>query len=656
MNKKLFLGFILFLSVVFAFESVNAVGDLNITSIGTASGYPGESKTITLSINNTKTTTMDPVTFTSTDLVGPSSSVITAPAISDLTSVPGDGATTPQTFTINLPYLDYGVYRGNITATGTVTDYDTMEYQVTINAVANMTASASSLTMRGETDESVSKTFTIYNKGSYNLTNLAISNNVDLSDNDGDNITLSFSGLPSNLQPGESATITVKADIGNNVDIGTYSGNIYVNDTVRNTGVVIATTIQVKPEICEDGIIGYLDVTLEEPDDNDEFAPGETISVEVKVRNNNDDEMDVVVEAILYNIDEGDEVETVESDNQEIKEDKSETFDLDLEIPLDIDEDDTYILYVKAYEDGDEDDNCDEDSSDIKIERNKHDVIIKSVKITPSSAKCGEDVVISVNVLNTGRSDEDDVYIKLLNNFLKLDEKSDLFDLDKYDDQDDSETKTFYFNVPDNADAKDYSIEAVVYYDDEDETDSEFITLTITSCGEEEASTTTTTGEVSITVSDSVISAKEGSSFSIPVKVTNLGTKIVSYEVEVVNIGDWAELTSSKTVTLGSGQSTTTYLYLNAKDNITAGKRSATVNVKSGTEILATQTVTVDISKRAAGEEGIVASTTAALTGLSSKVFWIIGDIILIVIAIFFVKLIFTGGKKKQTGVEEIKI
>lgn len=657
MNKKLFLGFILFLSVIFAFESVNAVGGLNIVSVGNMTGNPGSSQTATITINSSYM--MDTVTFTSSDLVGPSSSVISAPSITSLTSVNG---TASRSFTVNIPYIHTGAYRGNITATYNASDYGIIDYQVTVNAVANLTASTYSLTLKGEESDSVTKTFTIYNKGSYNLTNLSMSNDIDLSDDDGENITLTLSGLPSNLQPGESATITVKASVGKHVDIGTYKGKIYVNDTVRTAAnIAVDTTIQVQPEICEDGIIGNLEVTLDEPNDGDDFAPGETIHVEVRVRNNNDDDMDVIVEAILYNIDKGDEVESVESDSIEIKDGEKEDFDLDLEIPVDVDDDDEYILYVKAYEDGDEDKHCNEDSAEINIAREKHDVVIKSVKITPSSAKAGEDVVISVNVLNIGNSDEDDVYIKLFNNFLKLDLESDKFDLGKYDDKDDSATKTFYFTLPKDASAQTYSIESIVYYDDGDESDSEFVTLTVTNGGkeEEEEGTVVTTSEVSMGVPETIISAQEGSSFSIPVKVTNTGTKIASYELEVVNTEDWTEPAISKTVTLGVGQSTTIYLYLQVKDNITAGKRSATVNLKSGTEILATKTVTIDVSKKtttAGGEGGIFASTSAVLSGLSSKVFWIVGDIILIVIAIFFVKLIFTGGKKKQPGIEEIKI
>lgn len=656
MNKKLFLGFILFLSVIFAFESVNAVGGLSITSVGNMTGNPGSSQTATITISSSYM--MDTVTLTSSNLVGPSSSVISAPSITSLTSVNG---TASRSFTVNIPYIHTGAYRGNITATYNTSDYAIMDYQVTVNGVANLTASTYSLTLKGEESDSVTKTFTIYNKGSYNLTNLSMSNDIDFSDDDGENITLTLSGLPSNLQPGESATITVKASVGKHVDIGTYKGKIYVNDTVRTAAnLAVDTTIQVQPEICEDGIVGNLEVTLDEPSDGDDFAPGETIHVEVNARNNNDDDMDVIVEAILYNIDEGDEVESVESDSIEIKDGEKEDFDLDLEIPVDIDDEDEYILYVKAYEDGDEDKHCNEDSVELNIEREKHDVVIKSVKITPSSAKAGEDVVVSVNVLNIGNSDEDDVYIKLFNNFLVLELESDKFDLGKYDEKDDSATKTFYFTLPKDANAETYSIETIVYYDDGDASDSEFVTLTVTNGGEEvpEEGAVVTTSEVSISVPDAIISAQEGSSFSIPVKVTNAGTKIASYELEIVNTEDWTEPTTTKTVTLGTGQSTTIYLYLQVKGNVTEGKHSATVNLKSGTDILATKTVTIDVSKKTtgAGGEGIIASTSAALSGLSSKVFWIVGDIILIVIAIFFIKLIFTGGKKRQPGIEEIKI
>ena len=63
--------------------------------------------------------------------------------------------------------------------------------------------------------------------------------------------------------------------------------------------------------------------------------------------------------------------------------------------------------------------------------------------------------------------------------------------------------------------------------------------------------------------------------------------------------------------------------------------------MKAGNEVVDTKSFTVDVQKT-----GLLDGFTT--TGLSgTKVFWIIADVILVVIAIFFLKLIF-GSKKKN--------
>jgi hypothetical protein len=57
--------------------------------------------------------------------------------------------------------------------------------------------------------------------------------------------------------------------------------------------------------------------------------------------------------------------------------------------------------------------------------------------------------------------------------------KSNLFDLKKYDKSGNDQIETFTFTIPVDAVAKDYTIEAVVYFNNERDTASSFGTLTV---------------------------------------------------------------------------------------------------------------------------------------------------------------------------------
>ena len=229
-----------------------------------------------------------------------------------------------------------------------------------------------------------------------------------------------------------SSAITVSADVENGYVMGVVNTNVTVTGTTTSgtISLVIPLTIDVRPLACEEGEVGDLDLTIEEPDNDQDFQQGETVLIEIEVQNDGDDDMDVRVQAVLWNLDEDEAVGSATSDTQEVSEDDEETFTFDLVIDGDIDEDDAYTLYFKAYEVGNEEDHCLTDDLDVEIEEQNLLLRIKNVALTPSVVSCGGNAQLALTVENTGQEDAEDVLVRVVNAALGLNAQSDAFDLD----------------------------------------------------------------------------------------------------------------------------------------------------------------------------------------------------------------------------------
>ena len=102
--------------------------------------------------------------------------------------------------------------------------------------------------------------------------------------------------------------------------------------------------------------------------------------------------------------------------------------------------------------------------------------------MTPIVVSPGEGLLFDIGALNIGTDEQKDVYIKLTSTELDLDMTSTVFDLDKYSKSGNSITRPFEFTVPSDVEAKDYTIEARVYFNNGK--DSQYTTATLTVQGE----------------------------------------------------------------------------------------------------------------------------------------------------------------------------
>jgi len=504
-------------------------------------------------------------------------------------------------------------------------------------AAASLSATSTLLVVEEEASSSV-QTFSITVTDTVNNINVDTSS-LALSDGD-NNITLSFSpSFPISSLTNQTSNIQLTVTTPTNMDIGKYGGLINISG-INTTGEPLSTNLDlqilVKPEICEDGVIGNLNLDINEPDNGDDFKPNQELNVGTEVDNNDNDDIDVKVEASLYNMDKGKKILSMFSSEKNIDSDDSETFDMDIRIPTDskyLKEGEDYMLFVKAYEDGNEEDNCAEEFIDLSLELEEDDVIIESLLLTPQIASCGDTVTASLKARNIGSGDQNNVKLELKQDDLNVNKISDMFDLEEFDDKDGNyRTETFTFNIPDNAEEKDYVFNAKVYFSDVSQSLDVLLnpsaSLTVSNCGLT-GTTTSTSSQAMLTVS-SLKSAAIGSVLSLPYVITNSGQS-ASFTVEFVPSGTWSTK-QTQTVTVGSGQSSQFTISPIINSGISEGSYTATLRLLSGNNVLDQKTISLEllnsnsITGRAIYRKSFF--DDLRIDNLSAS-FWIIANIIL---------------------------
>ncbi|MEK6833706.1 MAG: hypothetical protein AABY32_06695 [Nanoarchaeota archaeon] len=189
---------------------------------------------------------------------------------------------------------------------------------------------------------------------------------------------------------------------------------------------------------CKNGIQGNLTLDIGSPDEDESFGPGEEIKIKVEVNNENDADKKVLVKGILFNIDEDNEEEKEESDSQKIDADDSADFEFSIIVPNDFNEEDSYFLFLKAYQKGNEELQCNYEIIDLSLEREEHKIVIEDVIINPQISYPNGKASMDIKVKNVGSSEEKGAYIKITNSQLKISGMSESFDLEEYGEDDEA--------------------------------------------------------------------------------------------------------------------------------------------------------------------------------------------------------------------------
>src|SRR3989344_2404516 len=395
--------------------------------------------------------------------------------------------------------------------------------------------------------------------------------------------------------------------------------------------------------------------------DDDEWEPLDKIEMEVEMENtnNNEDVRDVLVEIKIMD---GDEDVTNNFDFQDeeidigrIREDDSETVTFVIEeLPADLDEG-NYRIFVKAYEEGNEDEQCTSKSSDFDNSNNNdlyHEieyvrdedvaVVVRDADVVQNiQASCGDELVqVTFPVYNIGTDKEEKVLVRLTNKELNLNTFEIIDDLRSGKRKD----VTFFLNIPENLDKSLYKIDITTYFEydkdedeenifsydsnSEDDLDENFeIGLEILSCNIPEPS-------ISARLSSNAIVEEE---LIITSTIINNGDREAEFLVYIADFEDWAELTSEEvqTITLKAGESESITITFNPKE---AGEQTFNINVITDGKTFE-QSVSVNIAeeeKRVFNFEGIS----------DSAIYLIIGIILLLIL--IFLDLIIRASRRNR--------
>jgi hypothetical protein len=364
--------------------------------------------------------------------------------------------------------------------------------------------------------------------------------------------------------------------------------------------------------------------------EDDEWYAFDEIEVEIEVENDgNDDIDDIIIEWGLYNPETGDWVIDEEEDDFNLKDGKSETITIDFKVDVDdLDADvEDYIFYVKAYSDDlGEDSECVSSSDNIDVKIEDDFVILDDIQFT-ETVSCGTELQISADVWNIGEDDQEDVYVIIYNQELGINEQIEIGDVDSFED----EKLELTVEIPENTEEKTYHLTFWVYdedndrYENDEDDDSEFY-LPLKIEGNCYAGP-------QVTVSADLESGgKAGQELVVKAVITNIGTKLATYNLNMAGYADWASSTmNQQTIILGSAESKEVLITLNVNKNV-EGEKTFDIEVLSENELLVLQPVSINVEK--AGFNFNFLTGNAITT--DNKYLWGIGilNIILVIVII----------------------
>lgn len=427
---------------------------------------------------------------------------------------------------------------------------------------------------------------------------------IEMLDDDNDELELTF---PTNftIPANSNATLTVVVEAEDKLDSGSYTSTLTFTDINSLETETFSFSSTIEPGFCDFGRVGnYLLIDVKDPDSGDDYSPGDIIDIEVDIDNLGTEDMNVQVEAFLYS--DNIIIESASSSTENIRDGKDETFYMSLKIPTDnddIDENKDYTLYIIAYDDDNDDEECTQSDISINIELEKHQVTIEdTTRFVSSSTTCGSEVSLIVDVINTGDKDED-VMIVVENNKLGIYETSDTFELEDFNsDNDNQASRTFHFDIPSNIEEEIYDFIVKAVYSG----DSEKITLPLDvwSCEYVDTSSPDYKKASLYFKSEKLISTSEGKLNTIHLVLENNAPTTQLYFINLEEVSDFAE-TTSKTVTLEAGQSTNIFLPLEILPETEEGTYTAMVQLTDGSDILASETVTVSIGVQESQEDSV---------------------------------------------------
>lgn len=349
----------------------------------------------------------------------------------------------------------------------------------------------------------VTRSLTLRNDGTATITDLAAIF-VPKGSRPSTEYNFTVSGIPETrtLAAGEEVTLTVRARVPESLDAVDSAFNAVKEEAAAlrvtgKTGTTAIATPDLKVTMQTGNFLRIKDVDVcfhskcKSTDDGDEvkdIKPGDDVEVTVVVENeySEGEDEDLDIEDVEVSID-IDDREVRVSENEDVG-DVSADSEEETSVTFEVDDDASHGTVKMVIEISGRDENGARMGEkwfvDLEIKREKHDISLDDVLLTPSTVMCSGNRNVQAQVLyrNIGRTDEDEVAIEL---------KIPQFDIVKAErnlevDEDDSETTAFSFSVPDDINPGQYEVQVKTYYDNTKVSDQMEKTLTLEACGDEE--------------------------------------------------------------------------------------------------------------------------------------------------------------------------
>ena len=267
------------------------------------------------------------------------------------------------------------------------------------------------------------------------------------------------------------------------------------------------------------------------------------------------------------------------------------------------------------------------------VESQTHSVKIADVSFSPGlTVKAGHQTLLTtVLVENVGDNPEEDVKVTVAVPALGL-SASEYLDEVKADDKEDVDE--MFLNIPYDTKAGEYEVKVTVQYDDLEESVTETYTLKVVENDLILKDLPQKSGKTVLAAGPEMQTVAAGKTATYAVALTNDGSASKAYAVEAAT-GDWATASvSEKLVVLEPGKSAVVYVDLTAADDATAGEHLASLTVKSGSDVLAVETLKAAVTAPAKAD-----SETSLRNGLEIALVVLVVLLVLLGLVIGFSRL-----------------
>ncbi len=349
--------------------------------------------------------------------------------------------------------------------------------------------------------KNVATTFTVTNNNSVTMTGITFSFGGGAENT---KYALSVSG-PSSIGASTSASYTLNGTVPLDhpgVDSADLQEKALKIGTITTSGDVSGVTDSATSDITMQAVNQIkikkarieCDTKSQSLDDGDRvknLKPGDKCTLEIEVENNFDDNDnnnqkigDIAFETIDISVDSSDGDIDVDEDDDLNDLDANDEDSMTVDVDIDEEADDGTVTLDIRVSAKDENNALHGEAMDVRleIERLSHDIQIRRMELNPPSVSNCEAThsKLTVNILNQGKRDDDDVAVEATVSDLQFSKKVENIELDK----DDSTSAVFDITIPKDAKEGIMRVDVKTYFDSVAPSNSGSVELNINECSD----------------------------------------------------------------------------------------------------------------------------------------------------------------------------